>query len=477
MNSDYMEAETSETGSASGSTSSPSHHSSPRLSNGALGSANIHELLRATETERQSPAEQFRAVADARAISEGEWRDMAYLQDLSALTQKGPTFLLLEQYEIKTHACLVIVKQPGPVFVASAHTTGSVFHIQLLPHPLMPAQALKTWKVGPLKAVLLHDNDDETKLMSKKRSRPTKQPLKAPKRKVSNAPFQREYPFDKLDIVIDDLNFPASGCRPMRLEFSTTIMDPLGRVATFTAVSNAFMVISNCNQWKDGLRICLLNFVFPNGQNQAPFFRFYNYLHLAYLDSKGFSDERYLDPMEIKNWVVDSAVDEMRLDRDKQLLEMHNTVTDELFEAWFEKASPVLYDLHTSNVGKLFQKLWAAGYVGIGSHRFSVDDAAHAAGHCRLNINTFHSDDSPQESYLVLQLKDKSYSLLALERDHLSYFFEHSRNSLGCTHLISATKSNAPPLAVESLYTPRPGTPAPSVPPLLPPSAGSRSKK
>lgn len=476
MSSDYAEAETSDSGSAAASTTSNTPNISPRPSGRGAAGNNIQELMKATEVERASPSELFRAVADVRPIVEAEWRDKPFLQDLAALTQKGPTFLSLEQFEIKTHACLVITRQPGPVFVASAHTIGAVFHVQLLPHPLMPAQALKTWKVGPLKTVLLNDSEDESKFMSKKRMRPSKQPVKTPKRKASNAPFQREYPFDKLDIVIDDLNFPASGCRPMRLEFSTTIMDPLGRVATFTATSNAFMIISNCNQWKDGLGICLRNFVFPAGQNQAPFHRFFNYLHLAYLDSKGFSDDRYLDPMEIKNWLIDSAVDEMRLDRDKQLLETQNTVTDELFEAWFEKASPVLYDLHTSNVGKLFQKLWAAGYVGIGSHRFSLDDANTPAGHCRLNINTFHSDDNAQESYLVLQLKDKSYSLLALERDHLSYFFEHSRNSLGCTHLISATKNNAAPLSVESLYTPRPGAPAPSVPPLLAAPA-SRAKK
>jgi hypothetical protein len=214
------------------------------------------------------------------------------------------------------------------------------------------------------------------------------------------------------------------------------------------------MIISNCNQWKDGLGICLRNFIFPNTCTQASFNRFFNYLHLAYLDSKGFSEARYLDPTEILNWLLDSTEGEPRLDRDKQLLEIHQTVTMELFETWFETAGPVLYDLHTSNVGKLFQKLWAAGFVGIGAHRSVKDELDSEPGHCRLNINTLQGDDKPYESYLVLQTQDKSYALLALERDHLAYFFEHSRNSQGCTHLISATDPNNA-LPIEEIYAPR----------------------
>lgn len=421
----------------------------------------FESLVKATEIERQTPAEYFRAVVDKECIPAKTWSEDARFGDLSALTQRSPCFTLLDHLNIKTHACLAITDQPGPVFVANAHSASGSFRVQLLPHPLMPAQALKTWKIGPLKVTLLNDSEDEAKIASKKRGRPNKPSAKPLKRKVTTATLNRDYLFDKLDICITDLTFPASGCRPMRLEFSCTIMDPLNRVATFTALSHSFMIISNCNQWKDGLGICLRNFIFPDGTNQAPFSRFFNYLHLAYLDSKGFPEARYLDPLEIRTWLLDCATNDLRMERDRILLDSHHTVTDDLFEAWFDVAGPVLYDLHTSNVGKLFQKLWAAGFVGIGTTRAQLTDLDQVPGHYRLNINTQQSEENSRESYLILQSTTRSYALLALERDHLAYFFEHSRNSQGCTHLISATDDSLT-LPIESIFAPKPSPSAAS---------------
>jgi hypothetical protein len=412
-------------------------------------------LVKATETERESPGEHFRITADRECFSAKTWSEDPRFGDLTALTQRAPVFTLLDHLNIKTHACLAITDQPGPVFVANAHSASGAFRVQLLPHPLMPSQALKTWKIGPLKVTLLHDSEDEAKIASKKRGRPNKAPLKPLKRKPTTATLNRDYLFDKLDICITDLTFPASGCRPMRLEFSCTIMDPLNRVATFTAMSHSFMIISNCNQWKDGLGICLRNFVFPEGANQAPFSRFFNYLHLAYLDSKGFPEARYLEPEEIRTWLLDCASHDARMERDRVLLETHQTLTDDLFETWFDVAGPVLYDLHTSNVGKLFQKLWAAGFIGIGTKRSRLTELDQTPGHYRLTINTAQTDEQARESYLVLQSLERTYSLLALERDHLAYFFEHSRNSQGCTHLLSATDDYLT-LPIESVYAPKP---------------------
>lgn len=430
----------------------------PSLSSSIVASSSLNlidSLVRAAERDRLTPADFFQALVDSRIITAEEWAQGGVLSNLQALTQRTATFGILDHLDINTHACLSITSQPGPVFVANAHSPSGSFKIELLPHPLMPAQALKTWKVGPLKVTLLNDSEDEAKLNSKKRGRPNKTPIKPGKRKGTTASLQKDYPFDKLEIIITDLSFPASGCRPMRLEFSCSIMDPLNRVATFSVVSNSFMIISNCNQWKDGLGICLRNFIFPATSTQAPFSRFFNYLHLAYLDSKGFVEARYLDPTEIRNWLADSTQNELRLDRDRQLLEVHDTVTMDLFESWFEIAGPVLYDLHTSNVGKLFQRLWAAGFVGIGAHRsVNLADGSGEPGYCRLNINTLQGDDKPYESYLVLKTKEKSYALLALERDHLAYFFEHSRNSQGCTHLLSATDPNNV-LPIEEIYAPK----------------------
>jgi hypothetical protein len=438
-------------------TGSMASSSAPLMMSSSLpfGGSFFDSLVKATEIERQSPADMFRAMVDQSPITSKSWSNDPLFGELSALTQRSPSFVLLDHMDINSHACLTITDQPGPVFVANAHSASGSFRVQLLPHPLMPAQALKTWKVGPLKVTLLNDSEEEAKVASKKRGRPNKPNSKPVKRKTMSATLNRDYTFDKLDISITDLTFPASGCRPMRLEFSCTIMDPLNRVATFSVLSNAFMIISNCNQWKDGLGICLRNFIFPDGVNQAPFNRFFNYLHMAYLDSKGFDESRYLEPIEIKNWLLDCASHELRLDRERQLLEVHNTVTDDLFEAWFEVAGPVLYDLHTSNVGKLFQKLWAAGFVGIGTKRDHFGDLDYVPGHFRLSINTQQTGENARESYLVLQSRDMAYSLLALERDHLAYFFEHSRNSQGCTHLISATNPDQA-LPIESIFVQKP---------------------
>lgn len=435
----------------------------------------LDTLVKVMEVDHQPPSEQFKAIVDEKPISAADWEEVLQLDSLGALTQRTPSFDMINPHDIRTHACLSLTKQPGPVYVANAHSATSLFHVQLLPHPLMPGQALKTWKVGPLKVQLLPDSDDDSRLGSKKRGRPAKQsppPRQQPaKRKAHNAAasFHREYPFDKLDIQIADMSFPASGCRPMRLEFSVTIMDPLSREATFTVSSNPFMIISNCNQWKDGLAVCLRNFVFPNNSSQAPFNRFFNFLHLAYLDSKGFPEPRFLDPAEIRLWLrdaLDVAQQHSRsAERDRVLLETHGVVTEDLFETWFEMAGPVLYDLHTSNVGKLFQKLWATGFVGIGTTRPTDDPLEGSPGHYRLNINTQMLDERPQESYLVLQAPDHFYPLLALERDHLAYFFEHSRNSRDCTHLLSATTAGKT-LPIQTIFAPR--APPPALTPAAP---------
>lgn len=457
-------------------------HSPATLSTSQPASSIAHSLdalVKVMEVEHQAPAEQFKAIVNEKPISAADWEEVLQLDSLGALTQRTPTFEVLNPHDIRTHACLSLTKQPGPVYVANAHSATSLFHLQLLPHPLMPAQALKTWKVGALKVQLLPDGDDDVRLGSKKRGRPAKQSppprQQAAKRKAHNATasFHREYSFDKMDIQIADMSFPASGCRPMRLEFSCTIMDPLSREATFTVYSNPFMIISNCNQWKDGLAVCLRNFVFPDGLGQAPFNRFFNFLHLAYLDSKGFPEPRFLDPAEIHLWLrdaLDVAQQQSRsAERDRVLLESHNVVTEDLFENWFDMAGPVLYDLHTSNVGKLFQKLWATGFVGIGTTRTSNDTLDTTPGHYRLNINTQLMDDRPQESYLVLQAPGQFYPLLALERDHLAYFFEHSRNSRDCTHLISATTVGKA-LPIQSIFTPRAPPPPPQPAPAPAPS-------
>lgn len=446
----------------------------------------LEALVKVMEVEHQTPAEQFKAIVNEKPISAADWEEVLQLDSLGALTQRSPAFDALNPHDIRSHACLTLTKQPGPVYVANAHATAAVFHVQLLPHPLMPAQALKTWKIGPLKVQLLPDGDDDMRSGSKKRGRPTKQSQSPPprqtsaKRKAHNAAanFHREYTFDKLDIQIADMSFPASGCRPVRLEFSCSIMDPLSREATFLVYSNPFMIISNCNQWKDGLAVCLRNFVFPDGTTQAPFNRFFNFLHLAYLDSKGFPEPRFLDPAEIRLWLRDSldvAQQQSRgAERDRLLLESHNVVTEDLFENWFDMAGPVLYDLHTSNVGKLFQKLWATGFVGIGTTRTTNDTLDSTPGHYRLNINTQLLDDRPQESYLVLQAPNQFYPLLALERDHLAYFFEHSRNSRDCTHLISATTVGKA-LSIQTIFTPRTAPPPPQPSPQPAPSHPSHA--
>lgn len=409
----------------------------------------LDSLVHAAETDPISIRESFQSTADKRPITPLEWSEGTTLYNLGSLIYRHPQFPVFDPTDITTHAVLAVTSHPGPVFVPPARSHCGAFRVELLPHPQMDPLARSSWKVSSLQITLLNESDGEPRpQQSKKRGRPPSKP------RVVLMPIHSEYAFDKLEATISDLTFPASGGRSARLEFECQVYDPSRPLrrqhANFIAHSNPFMVTSNCNQWTEGFRVCLRHFVFPDGATQAPFNRFFNYLQLLYLDCKGFPEARFLDPFEIHNWLLDSSTDEHQLDRDRQLLATQQSVTLDLFDTWFGVAGQVFYDLHTTNVGKLFQKLWAAGFVGIGSVR-TKPDCTYEPGHCRLTINSHPSDGSCDESYLMLHQADKCYVLRTLERDHLSYFFQHSRHSLGCTHLLSSITPGAV-LPIEEVY-------------------------
>lgn len=458
-----------------------------------LSSCKLDMLIDAAQpTTTQSPNEQFNLIVDEKPITAVDWQEVMSRITLASLTQQHPSFNDIDFYNIETQACLNLTYQPGPIFVPTAHSKNSMFHLQLLSHPLMPLNALKTWKVGPLNITLLplhnniHDRFDDMVVHDnhpnlKKRLRSSKHSSvfvtdfsSSRKTSQNQTHFYRQYPFHTLDIKITDMSFPASGCLPMKLEFSVEVMDPLSRKTTFKVHSNPFVVISNCNQWTQGFAVCLKNFIFPNNSNQASFCRFFNFLQLGYLDSKGFSERRFLEPNEIRLWIKDTldlieTFDFKRGKRDRVLFETHDIVSEDLFDYWFEKAGSVFYDLHTSNVGKLFQTLWAKGFIGIGSFvqtdnnevSSNISESSHHdyhPGRCRLYVDTKTIDERPaHESYLILETPDVSYQLLSFERDHLAYFFEHSKNAMGCTHLVSVTNVGNT-LPIETIFTPRNNT-------------------
>jgi hypothetical protein len=424
-------------------------------------------------TTTSTIADYFYATVDHHVMQPNDWTDT--LSNLHAFTNENSTAfsVLLDPVDFKTHAKLCILKQPGPVLVPMTNTSLDTFCIELLPHPLLPPKALTLWQPKCLKVALLIDDTEDlsnTKAsQSKKRKRDNTTISTPPTVATSRIrrPVQKEYPFNNFRAELRDLVFPSTGGKSARLEFTCVVIDPLQRIVEFTALSNAFMIISNSNQWKDGLKVCLRHLVFFKDKYpfQAPFIRFFNYLQLVYLDSKGFYETRFLEAEEIRGWLLDSMRNNSHnIDRDLQLLEKHQTITLSLFELWYESAGPLFYDLHTANVNKLFQKLWANGFIGIGlSSYLSVatpsttssptvvtPTAAVTAsdtktqGHCRLMINTTYcndnNNDGKEESYLVLQFpynNNKQHVLLSFERDYLAYFFQHSRNSLECTHLVS----------------------------------------
>lgn len=427
----------------------------------------LHSMATATNSataatdkvDNRTPAEYFKAVVDHECIAPETWRSDQHFGDLAALTQSQPVFAAWDPQDIRTHACLAVTRQPGPLVVPNAHSPIGPFCVQLLPHPLMPVNALKTWKLSKLRVTVKCDEVEEfhtnAALNKNKKKRHRSATGVSTRNKNAAQPvigIIREYPFERMEIYIFDMTLPASGCRPVKLEFSCTVLDPLNRIATFTACSNPLTVTSNCNQWQGALGSFLKHAIFGEfGATQAPFCRFFNYLQLAYLGSKGFPDERYLEPEEIRGWMMRCAVNGMRLlERSGELLEKHEVVTFDLFEAWFEVAGTVFYDLHTTNTGKLFQRLWAAGFVAIGSTSSAgpTTELAQTPGYFRLNIDT---DQTSSQSYLVLQSLTRSHNLLQLERDHLDYFFEHSRNSEGCTHLMSFNDDHLV-LPVESIF-------------------------
>lgn len=418
--------------------------------------AKILETLAQSSSKQKKPCEYFRSIVDMECITPETWNTEPMLNDLEALAQQSPSFLAFDTSNIDTHACLAVTDQPGPVLVANSNSTIGSFRVQLLPHPWMPAQALQTWKVSALKVSMIHLANSVTNGASKKRKRAgssNNTPSKSFTAKKTTLSI-REFIFDKLDISIADITLPPSGSQPVRLEFSCMVMDPLGRTTTYKALSLPFTVTSNCNQWKFGLGICLRHHIFPGRVQQAPFARFFNVVQLMYLATKAFPEARYLEPGEMMGWLLDCATLVPGMQRDHTLLTTHGVVTSELFEAWFDGAGAIIYDLHTCNVGKLFQKLWAEGFVGIGTkHPESILDSL--PGHCRLSINTTHLDMRDRESYLVLQSSSETYALLSLERDQLAYFFEHSRHSQHCTHLISAV-DNSLALPIESVFATKP---------------------
>jgi hypothetical protein len=452
----------------------------------------LHLMETRVPTTQQTPADVFRGLVDRIRIDADSWMTNPMFASHARLTHVPVEFPLLDHLDLSTHAKLVITEQPGPFYIPNANQVSDRFRIQLVPHPLMPNGALSSWKVSPLHMRTIVDgqhpnltNSSAKKSTKKRRHSETTnassstplvdpsqvQPLVKSKRKVRDMAFiYADYPFGeagRLDLVIDDLVFQATGCRPMTVQFSCMAIDPLGRIHTFKVESNPLVVISNCNQWKEGLGICLRHLIFSSpSTTQVPFNRVFNYVQMACIATRGTDDYRYLSSVEIMVWLIDCCAMVVDNDppipkRDIDLLEKNDVVTKAVFDRWYEAAGPVLYDLHTCNVGKLFQKLWTSGFIGIGPYLFP-DPYISVYGCFRLVIDTTRIVRDAQESYLVLQTSKRQYPLLALERDQLAYFLEHSRHSVGCTHLLSAT-SHGQSLVVDTVITKKPvGTPTTS---------------
>ena len=399
-----------------------------------------------------SVVDRFQSLANERFIMPAEWESNEDLQDYVALSQCSPTFKSLDG-SMSTLAQLVVTHQPGPVFVPMANTYVDAFTVELVAHPLISSVIIDTWSVESLRVTMTYVEEDDVDqsgdagATTKKRKRVKKgyPSMATPTPKVrSRTPlYSKEYPFANKVVAVRDMSFRASACRPVRLFFETTATDALGRKTIFATSSHPFMILSNCNQWKEGLALYLRHRVFEEGRDNTSFHRLFNYLQLAYLATKGFSGTRHLYPLEVMRWMIGAVQSELRLKRDVVALEDVGVVSRHLFEAWCEHAGPIFYDLHTANTNKHFKLLWAKGYIGIGS--VTASTAAIPDGHCRLFINPSHFETERREaaSYLAMQTNTTTYSLLNLEKEYLAYFFEHSRNSAGYTHLVSVVEGDA----------------------------------
>lgn len=399
----------------------------------------------------------FHANVDGVIFSEQDWHKQGFVGDLQALAQEEPVlFGAVDKNDLTTQASLCITKQPGPVYVATTNARTETFIVTLAVNPLLPQSVCKTWKVSDLTVNIRQDAKDDGNIafiQSSAGANPKKRGRAGTKKNGSRpVDLSTEYSFDHaLKVVINDLVLPPSGGRPVRLEFGCTVTDAANKSVHFSASSFPFLVVSNCNQWPVGLEVCFKRLVFAREKTQVSFARFFNYLQLVYLATRCVEVERFFKPEEVYHWMVDASEHCLRMDRDRQLLAVHNVVTVEMFDMWFSQAGAVIYDLHTSNVGKLFQHLWSRGFVGIGDYALPKDGNYDDAGTCRLIINTkFHDGDGYDgqcvklavESYLVLKATldastVRSHTLLDLERDFLAYFFEHARGSSGCKYLVN----------------------------------------
>lgn len=395
----------------------------------------------------------WHANCDKECFDEEIWQDQLFGGiDLNDLTQETPTFPKFDENNILTHAVLCVTQQPGVVFLPSSKSNIGEFRVQLLPHPALPSvHPSKPWKIGPLKVSLASDMPAAG---SKKRRRTM--PLGDGDSTNSTRHLKslgREYAFQNMDTVVSDIKSSPTSCKPISIYFECTVEDALGRTALFSTLSRSFIVSSNCIQWIFGFANAVKNLVFANGTTgQVPFPRLFNYLQLAYLHSKGFEETRYLTEREIRSWINDFASTQVRMERDYELFHCHDTVSMALFLAWIDAAAVVFYDLHTAAVGKVFQNLWVAGFVGFGKPVpiASVQKEQQNDVICKLVIDTTFTEWTTRESYLLLAGPISTHKLLALERDHLDYFLQCSKNALGCTHLIGASQEESL-LSVESI--------------------------
>lgn len=395
--------------------------------------------VKGDQTEKNI-ADEFRAMADAKIISPQVWEGSTFIKKLPFLLQSTPKFPIFDFHDISTHAALVVTSQPGMIHVPSSNSTLESFRVELVPHPCMPFGGLKSWRVGNLQVQATVDDEVGPKRKVRKGAKSSA---------VSDIKINRQYQFNFMDVLINDLKMSPTGMRPVVIKFSCVAMDPMNRSMEFTAYANPFGVFTNCNQWHFGMDICLRHHIFGKNCEQASFTRVFNYVQLAYLSTKGFAQDRFLQPEEITSWIFESVKDDHLLSRDLALFHSHDIVTKDLYSAWFESAGAIFYDLHTSNVGKKFQYLWATGYIGIGGS-YRQEEMNDPEGHYRMVI-CCERDIPSTKSYLSLENSSSSHPLIPLERDNIGYFFEHSRNSIGCTHLVSFTEGGDP-LPVEDLY-------------------------
>ena len=372
--------------------------------------------------------------------------------DLAALATPPPVFQEYIEDDMATHAVLAITIGPGLVNIPIASSYVGTWVVQLIPHSSLPANRLDEWQISDVEVIATLPINRALPKTSCKSKKGLAEKQKIVPTKVTKLP--QSFAFDKNGrAVIDSIKLAASICQNVHLTFVCQV-EWNGVGCSFSVDTAPFQVISNYNQWPGPFAACLEHAIFSAPHDtDAPLARCHNIVQLGYLQTKSFSQHRFLSMDETWQWIEDYCtasvvknVDSALLAHDLHIAKTERRISRHMFRHWMASASKVFYDLHTTNFGKNFQSFWMSGFIGIGSK----STGTLGPGTARLFINTVPPTEEVGNpaaskfplSYLSYKDDTTRFNLPEFDRAHLEHFLYHSRHSVDAVRLEHALEPN-----------------------------------